>query len=194
VRYREWYGASAPGVGLKLPAEEVADRIRTLEKDDGRIAYGVLDPSAFASDGGPSIAERMARRSVYFRPADNARVAQRGAMGGWDQLRARLRGGPGAGGNERPGIYFFSTCIDAIRTIPALQHDAGRPEDVDTAGEDHAADDVRYACMSRPYIPKPPLERRPDTLVYEAKPDGRVMANMSIRDIVEMKRKRKARE
>jgi hypothetical protein len=42
----------------------------------------VLDPAAFASDGGRSIAERMARRGVHFRRADNARVAQRGALGG----------------------------------------------------------------------------------------------------------------
>ena len=90
--------------------------------DDGRIAYGVLDPAAFASDGGPSIAERMARRGVHFRRADNARVAQRGALGGWDQLRARLIGEGG-----RPGIYLFSTCADTIRTLPALQHDAGAP-------------------------------------------------------------------
>jgi hypothetical protein len=90
--------------------------------------------------------------------------------------------------------YHFATCADAIRTIPALQHDTGRPEDVDTHSEDHAADDVRYACMSRPYIPRPAPPTKPATLVYEVKPDGRVMANMSIRDIVEMKRKRKARE
>ena len=77
VRYREWYGAAAPNIGLKLPAEDVADRIRALEQGDGRITYGVLDPAAFASDGGPSIAERMARRGVHFRRADNARVAQR---------------------------------------------------------------------------------------------------------------------
>ena len=189
MRYREWYGAAAPNVGLKVPAEAVADRIRELERDDGRIAYGVLDPSAFASDGGPSIAERMARRGVHFRRADNARVAQRGALGGWDQLRARLVGEGG-----RPGIYLFSTCADTIRTLPALQHDAARPEDVDSQAEDHAADEVRYACMSRPWLPRRVVPPRPDRLVYEAQPDGRVVANMSIRDIVEMRRKRKARE
>ncbi|NBQ33281.1 MAG: terminase, partial [Proteobacteria bacterium] len=27
-----------------------------------------------------------------------------------------------------------------------------RPEDVDTDGEDHAADEWRYACMSRPWV------------------------------------------
>ena len=35
-------------------------------------------------------------------------------------------------------MVFFSTCHDTIRTLPALQHDAARPEDVDTNGEDHA--------------------------------------------------------
>jgi hypothetical protein len=47
-------------------------------------------------------------------------------------------------------LFFFSTCTEAIRTIPLLQHDQDRPEDLDTESEDHAADSVRYACMSRP--------------------------------------------
>lgn len=146
LRYREWYGASAPNVGLKLPAEDVADRIKELEAADPKMSYGVFDPAAFASDGGPSIAERMARKGVMFRPADNARVARRGAMGGWDQLRGRL-----IGNGERPMLYVFSTCRDLIRTLPALQHDQARPEDVDTDLEDHAPDEARYACMSRPW-------------------------------------------
>jgi len=154
VRYREWYGASAPNIGLKLTAEAVADGIREREVHEPRglegepaISYGVLDPNAFASDGGPSIGERMASRKIYFRRADNARTAARGAMGGWDQVRARL-----VGDGERPMIYFFSTCRDTIRTLPALQHDPVKAEDVDTESEDHAPDEIRYACMSRPYI------------------------------------------
>jgi hypothetical protein len=47
-------------------------------------------------------------------------------------------------------LVMFATCRDAIRTLPAMQHDAARPEDIDTEGEDHAADEIRYACMSRP--------------------------------------------
>lgn len=162
VRYREWYGASAPNVGLKMPAEDVADGIIARETDEPRdlegktaISYGVLDPAAFSSDGGPSIGERMASRKVFFRRADNARVSTRGAMGGWDQLRARL-----VGDGERPGIYFFSTCRDTIRTLPALQHDANKPEDVDTENEDHAPDEVRYACMSRPYVKDNPVRKQ----------------------------------
>ena len=118
---------------------------------------GVLDPSAFAVSGGPSIAERMARMKVIFRPADNRRVSQRGAMGGWDQMRARMKGDV----EGRPMIVCFSTCTNSIRTIPVLQHDPDRPEDLDTEAEDHAADEWRYACMSRPWITKTPDEQQP---------------------------------
>jgi len=156
IRYREWYGCSGtPNEGIRIPAEQVGSGIREREKaDSDRLSYGVLDPAAFASDGGPSIAERMMRgttgsNGVTFRPADNKRVTQRGAMGGWDQMRARLIGDP----DGRPMLYVFSTCTDFIRTVPALQHDADKPEDLDTDGEDHVADEARYACMSRPWLP-----------------------------------------
>jgi hypothetical protein len=71
-------------------------------------------------------------------------------MGGWDQLRARLVGD----GEGRAMIVTFSTCVDSIRTIPFLQHDPDKPEDLMTDSEDHAADEWRYACMSRPYVKK----------------------------------------
>ena len=152
VRYREWYGMQPerPNVGLKLHAEKVGEGIRDREKDDAKIEYGVLDPGAFAEDGGPSIAERIRKGSgdsVWFRRADNARVPARGAMGGWDQMRARLVGDD----DGNPMVVCFSTCVDSIRTIPALQHDKDRPEDLDSDGEDHAGDEWRYACMSRPW-------------------------------------------
>jgi hypothetical protein len=34
---------------------------RQAREKDETISYGVLDPSAFAQDGGPTIAERIAR-------------------------------------------------------------------------------------------------------------------------------------
>jgi hypothetical protein len=167
VRYREWYGAKSPNVGLRLDAEEVAEGIKLREKGD-RILDGVIDPATFAQDGGPSIAERIAGKEVYFMRADNKRVPQAGALGGWDQMRARMKGD----GDGRAMIYCFSTCTDSIRTIPVLQHDPTRPEDLDTDGEDHAADEWRYACMSRPYlaaVASPPEKRRR----YQARPNNR---------------------
>ena len=36
----------------------------------------------------------------------------------------------------------FATCRDFLRTVPVLQHDPNRPEDVDTEAEDHAGDEA----------------------------------------------------
>lgn len=176
VRYREWYGTkdpAVPGKGLKLTAETVGSRIAFLEADDTKLSDGVLDPSTFKEDGGPSIAERMngkliEKRVIPFRPADNARVSQtgskdaRGPMGGWDQMRARLIGVDGI-----PMIYCFDTCTASIRTIPVLQHDPSKPEDLDTTSEDHAADDWRYACMSRVINRKIVIPERKLDMAYQ---------------------------
>jgi hypothetical protein len=164
VRYREWYGIkSLPNgdpdlnVGMKLHAHEVGKRLSELEQES--VTYGVLDPAAFAEDGGPSHAEEIYRGSgsrIKFSRADNRRVPRRGAMGGWDQLRSRL-----IGEDDRPMIVTFDTCVHSIRTIPMMQHDPNNIEDLNTNMEDHAADEWRYACMSRPYIRSAPEEEEP---------------------------------
>lgn len=155
VRYREWYGSTGkPNEGLKLTAEQVAEGIKAKELND-KLAYGVADPSIFREDGGPSIGERMRRTGVHFRPADNSRVPGHGAMGGWDQMRARI-----AGDERGPQLFVFDTCRDFIRTVPVLQHDPHKPEDLDTEGEDHVADEARYACMSRPWVSQPAVPSR----------------------------------
>jgi hypothetical protein len=130
-----------PNVGLRMTAEQVAEGIRDRERDDPKPAngmmVGVADPAIFAEDGGPSIAARMTQAArVIFRPADNKRVPQRGAMGGWDQLRSRLVGDA----DGKPMVVFFATARDLIRTLPTQQHDTNRAEDIDTDGEDHAVD------------------------------------------------------
>lgn len=164
IKYREWYGCAKdekgryiPNQGLKMTAKEVGRGIAEREKP-GECQDYVLDPAAFAVDGGPSIAEDM--NPVEWRQADNKRVGRNGALGGWDQLRARLVGtclrsqesNAVLWDTGSPMIYFFRTCEHTVRTLPALQHDQTRPEDIDTDAEDHAADETRYACMSRPYV------------------------------------------
>jgi len=157
VKYREWYGCKPgkPNVGIKLTAEEVASGIIDRQEQNEKIDYSIADPAIFTEDGGPSIAERM--KKVIFQRADNKRVARGGQAGGWDQMRARMKGEDG-----HPMLYFFSTCSDSIRTIPALQHDERRPEDINTESEDHAADETRYAVMSRPYSRPQDTKKRND--------------------------------
>jgi hypothetical protein len=190
VRYREWYGASAPNVGIRITAEQVADGIKDREAGE-KIGYGVIDPAAFQHTSGPSIAEKMMQRGVTFRRADNTRVsADKGKLGGWDAVRSRLRGD-----GDAPMLFVFNTCKDTIRTFPVLQHDRDRAEDLDTDQEDHAADDIRYACLSRPWIPKPKEPPKPKDLIYTARPDGSVYGNMGVRDrVLMLEKKRKAKE
>lgn len=167
VRYREWYGSNGkPNEGLRLDAEAVAAGILSREVGD-TIRYGVGDPSIFREDGGPSIGERMRRAGVTFRPADNTRIGKVGALSGWDQMRARI-----SGDGETPMLFVFDTCRDFIRTVPVLQHDPDRAEDLDTDGEDHVADECRYACLSRPMLAKAPVpSRNPPDLGYGRRPE-----------------------
>lgn len=174
IRYKEWYGSRGAesrtisttenmNVGLKLTAEEVAKGINDREKDEpkdittGRpkITYRVADPKMFTWDSGPSISERMSNAPYYVNlvKADNKRVPRAGAMGGWDILRARLKGD-----GEVPMIYFMENCTEAIRTLPLVEHDPLKLEDVNTDAEDHAPDEIRYACMSRPYSITNPVD------------------------------------
>lgn len=160
VRYREWYGAKKPDVGLKMKNEAIGAGIVEREINDGKIDYGVLDTACFAEDGGPSIAEQIRNGMVAeakkrgisapfaFRHADKTRVAGIGSAVGWGAVRSRLIGDD----DGNPMMVVFSTCHDFIRTVPALQHDKNKPEDVDTDSEDHIADDVRYGCNSRPWV------------------------------------------
>lgn len=153
VKFMEWYGASGPNKGLKMTADMVAQGILERERQAGiRCQYGVADPSIYIRDGGPSIAESMVIKGVSWRRADNKRHA------GAERMRMYLVGRTKDGESRTdinptlPDLYFLDQCEDTIRTVPVLQHDDVDPEDVDTDAEDHAYDETRYACMSRPML------------------------------------------
>ena len=44
---------------------------------------------------------------------------------------------------ERPGLWFMNCCDDTIRTVPMLQHDVKRPNDINTEQKYHVVDDCR---------------------------------------------------
>ena len=105
---------------------------------------------------------------VWFKRADNTRRSRSGHMSGWDAMRARFKGD----GDGRAMIVTFSTCADSIRTIPFMQHDPEKPEDVLTDNcEDHAGDEWRYACMSRPWIPVKEAPKPADVSGYRTARD-----------------------
>lgn len=142
LKYREWYGMEEgrPNVGLKMYASQVARGI--LARESGEVvSYGIADPSIFTRDGGPSIADDMLIENVSWRYGDRKRAP------GWNQIRKYLAGVEG-----RPMLYFLDQCSHTIRTIGTIDHDPNDAEDVNTKSEDHAADETRYALMSRPRV------------------------------------------
>jgi hypothetical protein len=54
-----------------------------------------------------------------------------------------------------PLLYVFRTCPHFIRTVPNLVYDDTNVEDIDTDGEDHIYDELRYVCMKNPIAPRP---------------------------------------
>lgn len=139
IVYREFYGTTGnPNEGIKMDAGQMSRESKEMQGYE-KMNDQVADPAIFDVSTGTSIAEQMANEGVFWRPADNKRVP------GWQQIRTRLMGI-----DDKPLIYFFNNCKNLIRTLPNMQYSKTKPEDLDTALEDHAVDTLRYICMSRP--------------------------------------------
>lgn len=148
-RILELYGCTkTPNEGVKWTPPQVFSKIAEIERDHrwlmGKKIIGIADPAIWDAETGESIADVAAKHQVYFQPGDHKRIP------GWMQMHYRFAFDE----NGYPMMYVFSNCKAFIRTIPLLQYDEHKPEDLDTDGEDHVADEVRYFCMSRPIKPR----------------------------------------
>lgn len=148
-RIAEIYGCTGqPNEGVKWSPDEQFRRAREFEQGHpwlrGRkIVDSVADPAIWDSSRGESIAQTAERYGIYFSPGDNKRIP------GWMQMHYRLQ----FDRNGYARMYVFRGCDAFIRTIPTLIYSKTKPEDLDTAMEDHVADETRYMCMSRPIVP-----------------------------------------
>jgi len=150
-RYREIY---EEGLYYDTLAKKICDMSR-----GEKIEYAVFDPAIFGdrqhhsqAREGQSGAEIMQeiinedRKDDRFSVlrADNRRVE------GWRSLKQRLRVYVNDKGKRDANFKVFSTCTAFNTIFPSNIHDTRNPEDLDTDGEDHSADEGRYASMSRP--------------------------------------------
>lgn len=147
IRYRELYGCNPneQNVGLRKAASDVAAEAWALSVGEG-VDIMVADPAVWSKDDdAPSIAEKFAAVGWKMEPAVNDRV------NGLVQMHQLMMN---TGEDGRPMLLVFENCFGFIRTIPTLLPDQRRPEDIDSALEDHIYDDTRYAVMS-PYAKTP---------------------------------------
>ncbi len=145
-RILELYGCvpREANVGVRWSPEKIFEEIARVEREHpflaGHRVSGVADPAIWDASRGEAIAETAEKYGVYFERGDNRRIA------GWMQLHNRLQFDT----EGRPMLYVFRTCRDFVRTLPILQYSRTAPEDVDSDGEDHIADETRYLCMLVP--------------------------------------------
>ena len=151
VAYRilEMYGCTdTPNEGVRWTPDRVFTELARTEREHrwlrGRKITGVADPAIWDGSTGESIANCAARHGIYFSRGDHARIP------GWMQLHYCLAFDE----NGCAMMYVFKNCAAFIRTLPLLQYDAQRVEDLDSDGEDHIADETRYFLMSRPIKPR----------------------------------------
>jgi hypothetical protein len=170
-RIYEWYGCTGTAnEGLRIPPDEIFRQMAELENNHpmlrGRKILGVADPSIWDASRGESVADTAAKHKIYFSPGENNRIQ------GWMQCHYRLYFSK----DGFPMMYIFNTCKDFIRTIPALQYDSHKVEDLDTSAEDHQADEFRYFAMmhkikARAPYKEDPYRKSPLNLYLEMKKD-----------------------
>jgi len=140
--YREQYGS-----GIMLDAQIDLAWQSTKESSE-KLRGVVLDPSEFAKvnvKGARLESPADDWRKIFGKvtniyPGNNERVA------GWKLLREMIDWKEGPDGRViiPPRFFVFKTCTNLARTLPRLRVDKHHVEDVDTDGEDHAADAARY--------------------------------------------------
>jgi hypothetical protein len=162
-RYRELYREG-------LTYSKLAETVREMTPTDEKIDYCVADPAIWGDKAhhankeglkGESGAETMQEIWDGFTTiikGDNNRIT------GWGRMRELMTPIANADGTYWAKFTVSPACKDFIRTVPILIHDDKKVEDIDTSGEDHAADESRYAVMSRP---EKPILRSVETLAQQ---------------------------
>ena len=130
-------------------AAEVAVEIRAIEEKlgvwSGKTSKltGPADTQLNEERGdvGLSKAQEMARLGVGWLSADK-RPGSRARSG--ERITKLLK--EHHAGKAMPGLVFFSSCTQMIKTLPSIQTDVNDPNSPAKGGDDHWHDALSYAC------------------------------------------------
>ena len=127
-----------------LIVSEAAEAVKELA--GGRQITAYLAPPDLwnaRQETGKSVADIFAEHGVYLTRTSNDRVD------GWMAVKEWLKVRPCEDGIERPRLRFFPNCRNIIRTLPLLQYDEKRPNDVKNEPHEltHAPDALRGFCV-----------------------------------------------
>lgn len=148
IVYKELYKTGLTPTKL---AKEIFDM--TTHEERRAIQYIVADPAMWSKTGerdGIPISNVELMQGEFNRlgwaigiiKADNDRVI------GWGVVREHLNL------NQSPHVIIFNNCTNLVRTLGSVVYAKNRQDDLDSSGEDHAPDSLRYGLMSRPHHQK----------------------------------------
>ncbi|CAN5467539.1 terminase family protein [soil metagenome] len=130
--------------GKGMSIERQAALIHAFEKGKNIQKVGILDSACFTTSGMTrSLAEQYEDYGVRWTPSAKGPGSR---IPGWRMIRKALQFERDADGRVQspPNLRVFKTCTNLIRTLPSLIHDKHKVEDLDTKGDDHLADALRY--------------------------------------------------
>ena len=137
--------------GDQATSQEQSERILLYDKklltEYGlKCIGGPADLNIFEVRDGKTMYHTMSRLGCRWRRAYKGKGSR---ITGWALIRTML-GAAKRKDPENPHLYFFPAAQHHIRTLPLQQRDEKNPEDIDSDGEDHAMDDLRY-LLSRKF-------------------------------------------
>lgn len=134
----------AGAIKAMLARHKMGDR--KLEISDLRRFVAGADVFSRQSDG-TTIAAQYARLGITLRCANTDRI------NGWAEVLQRFGD---VDGGVKPTMFLHQRCARLVETLPILQHDPNRPEDVlkvdadeDGVGGDDTADALRYLVATK---------------------------------------------
>ena len=147
IRIDEWYGWNGtPNIGLRLLESDFIQGLKEKElimkKKYGihTIQNGPADSSIFTVQDGLSIADKHELRGIAWYCAKKGPGSR---VHAWQEIRQLL-----ANALEDPmedkGMFVTDSCLQFIRTVPALQRDIKNLDDINTDSEDHIIDETGY--------------------------------------------------
>ena len=125
-----------------------AERVETRPLELAELKRFVAGADVFSRQGdGTTVAQQYERQGIRLR------VANMDRLNGWAEL---MQGWGDPENGIRPTLFIHKRCRRLIETLPTLQHDPNRPEDVlkvdadeEGVGGDDAADALRYLVATK---------------------------------------------
>lgn len=138
VAYRELYGGGMDYYQLQQRMKNM-----TPAHEKKKLKFCVFDTSIWATGfTGGKTGGAILGEVFPMQKAGKDRII------GWTKMKEMLKT---KHPTMPPELRFTKDCENAIRTLPACVYNDrnhGRVDDMDTQGEDHAADALRYFCMA----------------------------------------------